>query len=475
MRYYSLIVSFLALTLCGSSSLNAQEVWTLERSIRHALTESISMQQSQLATRSAEIDLEQAKQAKYPNLSGNLNLNLNFGRTIDPTSNSFITETFFANNYGIGSGVILYNGSRIKNTVKRRAIDLNAVQNDAKQASIDLSLSVALTYLNILFAVENIEIANKQVTLNQQQANRTQKSIDAGIIPAAELLNIQAQITQSEQGVIAAQNTYEIALLQLKQLLRLDPTEDIKVEVPADVEITTDPDLITFNDLLNYNISTRPDIKAAELRATGGDLDVALARSGYLPSVSLFGNVGTNYSNQAREVTGFEDQLVESEIFINNMPVTISQAFQNPIFQRTPYGAQLENFLSYGFGVGVNIPIYSNGVNKANVQRAQLGIENQELQKQLLIDNIKTTLQQSLADAKAAKKQYEASEKSLAAQKASLDNVTKRLEIGAANSFEWEAQQTQLENLELQRLINKYDYLFKVKVLEFYLGKQLKF
>ena len=93
----------------------------------------------------------------------------------------------------------------------------------------------------------------------------------------------------------------------------------------------------------------------------------------------------------------------------------------------------------------------------------------------MLIDNIKATLQQSLADAKAAKKQYEASEKSLAAQKASLDNVTKRLEIGAANSFEWETQQTQLENLELQRLINKYDYLFKVKVLEFYLGKQLKF
>ena len=206
------------------------------------------MQQSQLATRNAEIDLEQAKQAKYPNLSGNLNLNLNFGRTIDPTSNSFITETFFANNYGIGSGVILYNGSRIKNTIKRRAIDLDAVQNDAKQASIDLSLSVALSYLNILFAVENIEIAEKQVTLNQQQANRTQKSINAGILPAAELLNIQAQISQSEQGVIAAQNTYEIALLQLKQLLRLDPTEDIKVEVPADVEITTDPCLLYTSD-----------------------------------------------------------------------------------------------------------------------------------------------------------------------------------------------------------------------------------
>ena len=475
MRYYSLIISFLALSLCCSSRLNAQELWTLERSVKHALTSSIAIQQSTLATRNAEIDLEQAKQARYPNLSGNINFNLNFGRTIDPTSNSFITETFFANSYGIGSGVILYNGSRIKNTIKRRAIDLDAAQNDAKQASIDLSLSVALSYLNVLFAVENIDIAEKQVTLNQQQSDRTQKSINAGLIPAAELLNIQAQLTQSEQGVIAAQNNYEIALLQLKQLLRLDPLEDIRVEVPEDVEIATNPDLITFDELLNYNISTRPDIKAAELRATASDLDVELARSGYHPSVSLFGNVGTNYSNQAREIVGFEDQFAESEIFINNMPVTISQPFQNPIFDRTSYGAQLENFLSYGFGLGINIPIYSNGINKANVQRAHLGIENQKLQKQLLIDNIKATLQQSLADAKAAKKQFEASEKSLSAQRASLENVTKRLEIGAANSFEWEAQKTQLENLELQRLINKYDYLFKVKVLEFYLGKQLKF
>ncbi len=475
MRYYSLIISFLALSLYGDSRLNGQELWTLERSVRHALTSSIAIQQSDLATRNAEIDLDQAKQARYPSLSGNINFNLNFGRTIDPTSNSFITETFFANNYGIGSGVILYNGNRLKNTIKRRALDLDAAQNDAKQASIDLSLSVALSYLNVLFAVENIDIAEKQVTLNQQQSDRTQKSINAGLIPAAEILNIQAQLTQSEQGVIAAQNNYEIALLQLKQLLRLDPSTDIRVEVPADVETTTDPGLITFDELLNYNINSRPDIKAAELRANASDLDVDLAKSGYLPSVTLFGNVGTNYSNQAREVSGFEDLLVDSEIFINNMPVTISQPFQTPIFSRTPYGTQLENFLSYGLGLGVNIPIYSNGVNKANVQRAQLGIKNQALQKQLLIDNIKATLQQSLADAKAAKKQFEASEKSLAAQRASLENVAKRLEIGAANSFEWEAQKTQLENLELQKLINKYDYLFKVKVLEFYLGKQLKF
>lgn len=473
MRYITILLLFSLSFVAGTS--HCQEVWSLERSVTHALKNSIGILQSDIATSNAEIDLEVAKQARYPNLSAGTNLSWNFGRTIDPTSNSFITETFFSNNYSLGSGVLLYNGSRIKNTIKRREIDLKATQADAQQVAQDLSLTVAISYLNVLFALENIDISEKQVQLNSQQLERTNKSISAGILPAAERLSLEAQLAQSEQGVIVAKNTYDIALLQLKQYLRLDASTDITVEVPQNVDVETNPDLLTLDELLAKTIGNRYDLKAATLRAEASELDVTLAKSGYYPTISLFGNLGTNYSNQAREIVGFESETVDTEVTFNGNPVTFSQTFDSPLFGRPGFGTQLDNFLSYGFGVGVNIPIYSNGVNKANVARAKLGIEGQRLQKQQLVENLKANLQQSLSDARAAKKTLEASDKSIAAQKAAFDSVTKRLDIGAANSFEWETQKTQLENLEIQRLTNKYDYLFKVKILEFYLGKKLKF
>lgn len=147
---------------------------------------------------------------------------------------------------------------------------------------------------------------------------------------------------------------------------------------------------------------------------------------------------------------------------------------QNPLFASPNFRSQLDQFLSYGFGLGLSIPIYNNGQNKGNVQRATLNVENQQLAKEQLIENFKQSAMQSLTDARAAKRKLAATEKSLAAQQLAFDNVTKRLELGASSSFEWETQRTQLENIELSRLNDKYDYLFKVKVLEFYLGKPIK-
>lgn len=423
----------------------------------------------------AEIDLGVAKQARYPNLGASSNLSWNFGRTIDPTSNDFITETFFSNNYGINSGIVLFDGFRIKNNISRSELNLKASEADAQQTSQDIALNVAVAYLNILFTRENIDIAQKQLELNEQQLARTIRSIEGGILPAAEKLNVESQIAQSEQGIIVAQNSYEIAVLQLKQLLRLDPSKEIEVEVPEDVEISTDPDLVTLEELTTSAIKMRYDLIAAEYRNEIAMKDVELAKSGYYPTLSLFGNLRTNYSNQALEVLREESRFVEQEVLVNQMPVTISQSVDVPILAKPSFGSQLDNFLSYGFGFGLNVPIYNNGITKGNVQKAKLNIQNMELQSRQLKENLIATLQQRLADARAAKKKLEASDKSLAAQKASFENVGKRLEIGAANSFEWESQKTQLENLEIQRLNDKYDYLFKIKILEFYLGKPLKF
>ena len=464
----------LIVSTCALQGLQAQQKWTLEQCVEKAVSSSINVSRSELNIQNAQISMDLAKQARYPFLSGNANLNWNFGRSIDPTTNGFITERFFSNNYSLNSGVVIFNGFRIKNNIAKSALDYQAAEADTKQLELDLSLQVALTYLNVVFEKENIEIAKKQLNLNEQQLVRIQKSINAGALAASEDLNIKAQIANNQQNIVVAQNRYELALFQLKQALRIDVSTEIEVVVPEDIDLIDDLDNITYEQLLKESLKQRYDLLGAKYRAESSELAIDIAKSGYYPTLSLGGSLNTYYSNQALEVIGQEPLFVVNDFVINNMDVEVGQFIDRPITSTPGFLSQLDNFLSYGFGLQLNVPIYNNGITDGNVQRAQINVENQKLNKAELSEALQLTIHQALTDAKAAKRKLAASEVSLNAQEAAFENVSKRLKLGAANSFEWETQKTNLENAEITKLLDKYDYIFKVKVVEFYLGKKIK-
>ncbi len=482
MKYTKLILFFVAF-LFSSWSGAQEEVWSLEKCILHSQEASIAINQAELGVKTAEVNLSQTKQSRLPNVSANTGVNWNFGRTIDPTSNEFVTETFFSNSYSVNLGVTLFEGMRINNSIKQSKLDLEASRHETDQTRANVALQVASNYLQVLFAKENIEVAEGQLELNRQQLEQTNRQITAGALAESENLNLEAQVAQSEQQLIIARNNYDIAMLQLKQVLRIDPSYPMDVEAPEGINITTDPDMVGFEDAFAEALKNRPDLFGQGLRVQSAELGVKIAKSSFVPRISAGVGLGSNYSNQARESIGSIPATFTQEVIINSpdasfpftdLPIEISTDGEIPQFQKPSYGTQIDNNLSYGVGFSVGIPIYNNGATRSNVQRAKLNVQNQQLQYDQLVENLKITVQQSLADARAAKKKLEASEKALAAQKLAFDNTNKRLEIGSANTFEWEGQKTQMENAELQRIIDKYDYLFKLKILEFYLGKPLK-
>jgi outer membrane protein len=469
--------------LLSSFQSTAQDFWSLEKCILHSQDASIAINQSQLGISFAEVTLNQSKQSRYPNLNGNSNLNWNFGRTIDPTSNAFITETFFSNNFGVSTGVSLFEGFRINNNIKQAKVELEAAKSDTDQMRRDVALLVASNYLNVLFAKENISVSEKQLDLSRQQLDQTRKLIDAGAQPESERLNLEAQIAQSEQMLIEATNNLDISFLQLKQVLRLDPSFPFDIKAPEDVAVTTDPDMVDFEEAFILAQKNRPDLYGSEMRLKSAEIGISLAKGLNYPSVRIGGSLGTAYSNQAIDFINPVDVINETQVFISsanpllpldNEPITLGIPSTNFERIRPSYSTQLDNNLSYGFGLGLSIPIYNNGSTKSGVQRAKLNAISAQLSYEQLLEDLKITVQQSLGNARAAKKKLEASEKTLAAQTLAFKNTTKRLEIGAANTFEWENQKTQMENAEFQRLMDKYDYLFKIKILEFYLGKPLK-
>ncbi len=355
------------LLLIGSlpaTFLAQQSSWDLPRCIERAMEENLDLISSEMAIRNSEIGYDLAKQARYPSLNANTNVFWNFGRTIDPTSNEFITRTFFSNNYGLNTGMVLFDGFRIKNNLERSEMDVKASMADLDQARDDISLSVCLAYLNVIFAKENIKVSESQYLLNEQQMARVKKLIDAGARPAGDLLNLEAQLAQSEQGRIIAENGLETAILQLEQLLRIDASGETEFVVPDDIELTTDPALVTFEEVYQYAVQNRHDLRAAALREDMASKDVKIQEAGKYPTITVGGNLSTNYSNQALDEVGSQTQLLTQDFMFNGMPVTLSRQVELPILAKPSFLDQLDNFLSYGFGFGVTIPIYNNGLVK---------------------------------------------------------------------------------------------------------------
>jgi len=464
---------YILLFLLIASASQAQEEWSLLRCIEHAIENNLTIKQSELNVDFAKIDESQAKHNRYPSLNFGANLNSNFGRSTDPITNTNITQNFISNNLSLNSNVTIFNGFRISNTIKRSAVDTRANEYDLEQSKRDISLTVANNYLNVLLADENLRIAQSQLATSEEQLVRTQRLIDAGVRPANESLDILAQIANNEQLVIGAENSKEIGLLGLKQLLRLDPDVSMILTAPSNVKVESDPDVLTFNEVYNSAIQAQYSIKAADLRVESAHLNEKISKAGLLPSLSFGASLGSNYSNKGLRAVDTFSFIFDEDVFFDGAPGVLGTNERGFTTEDNPYLSQLDDNLSYGFGISLNYPIYNNYVNKLGVERAKLNILNAQNLSEQARDGLKTTVQQALANAKASKRKLNASEKSVDAQRASFNNAEKKFNAGTINTFEYVNIKNALLEAEVNAVLSKYEFLFDMKVLDFYMGKPI--
>lgn len=473
LRTINRLVTICCMIALCSTSIISQDVWNLERCINHAIQNNIEIQQGRISVEQANIGQKSAVHSRYPNLNASTNLGLNFGRTVDPTNNDFITQSFLSNGISLSSNVLLYNAGRINNSIKRAEIDQESANYSVKQSERDIALFVANSYLSVLFAEENLKNAVAQQALTSEQYNQVEKLINAGVRPANELLDLDAQLARGEQSIIAQKNAVTIAMLSLKQQLLLDPGYQMLLETPSDVEIISDAEVITFEEIYNAALSNQPGIRAAELNMRSAEVGEEIAKSAYYPSISLGGSVQTNYSNRGLRVDEIVPTITDIPVAIDGTASILTFPGQEAITSNNPYINQIDENLSYGFGLGVNIPIYNNYQAKANVELAKLNTMSSALNIERQKNTLKTNVQQALADAQAASKSYQAAQKSRDAQLAAYNNATKQYELGAINSFDFVNARALLDNAEISLIIAKYDYLFKAKVIDFYMGRPI--
>ena len=259
----------------------------------------------------------------------------------------------------------------------------------------------------------------------------------------------------------------------MKQLLRLAPEDEIKLETPSEISIDTDPDLITFAEAYELTLRSQPTIQAALMRQESAAYNVEIAEADLLPTLTLGSNLRTAYSNQGIRLDGTEIIDINQSGTFNGMPVDFTIQQERPIIRDANFGEQFQDNISFGVGLNLSVPIYNRGLTRVNIERAKLGVKSSEIAVARIKESIQILVQQALADARASKNALGASEQTLQARKVALDNAVKRFEAGALNSFELTTIQTQFDSASINYLIDKYNYLFAVKVLDFYMGKPI--
>ncbi|MCC6279449.1 MAG: TolC family protein [Saprospiraceae bacterium] len=477
MKYTLKITASLAFLLLSLMA-GAQEVWSLERCVRYAQENNLTIKQAVANVKTSVLSERQAKTARLPNVSANFNAGEQFGYTIDPTTNSFNTQATGFNSIGLNANISLFNGGLIHHSVKQSGWDRRAAEADAEQSINNISLQVAAAYLNILLYEEQAQNANRRVSLSQQQLSVTQKMIDAGTVPMVDKYNIEAQIARDQQSAVLSQNNIDLAYLNLKQLLQLEPDYELRIEKPV-VPIPEDaqPEALTLSPVYQTALGTQPSVRAADHRVESAREGIAIAKSAYYPSVGFGVNLNSNYSTAFKAPERVDvfpyilPVLIDGESRILEVP---GQEIQIPVnVQRVPYFEQMNQNFGQSVGLSISIPIYQNGRTRLSVERANLALLNAQLQQNQTRQTLKNDIQTAIANARAADKQYEAAQRTLNSTSLAFENMEKRYTVGAVNAFDLTTAKNNRDNAENDMVVAKYDFLFKLKILDFYLGKPL--
>ena len=450
---------------------------SLQRCVDIALQNNISVKQSVIQLQSATLSFDQSRNNRLPNLNGSISESFNFGRSVDPFTNTAQDKSINFNNLGVNGGVTVFNGQLLKNTILQNDILLKATQFDLQAMKENISLQVALAYLNILSAEDQLSIAKTQSEITKLQIDRTDKLVKAGSLPISNYLDLKAQLANEETVIINNQSTLDIANLTLIQLLNDKNITDVQLDRISVPTPSTNGYEESADKVYQAAENNQAFIKAADLRVRSADKGIDIARAGFLPTVFLSASMGANQSNTQKE-------YIQSGTTTNNLGTVTFNGQDIPLIVSQPkfadngtvsYFKQLGNTFNYGFGANVNIPIFSRFLNRTRVSQANLQKYNAELEAQKTRLNLRQNIEQALFIFTYAAKRYDATNVQVQALQESFRASESRFNAGAIDFVAYNLQKTNLDKARANLVQTKYDYVFRTKILDFYQGKPIGF
>lgn len=475
------MVVFLLMTLNLALGAFGQQGWDLKRCVEYALNNNISVQQADIEARRAALTLRQFQLSRLPSLTASANTGINSGRSIDPTTNLFTQQQLLFAGFNMQSGVTLFNWFAIKNNIAGSQFDNEAALASVTKLKNDISLNVATGYLLVLVSQEQANIAQVAVDLTLQNLDNTRKRVDAGALPELNLAEIEAQLARDSASLIASRATVQQNILSLKALLNLDAAEPFEVEMPPIDRIPVE----SLNDLqpeivYALALANLPQQKINELRIKAANSYVQASRAQLFPTLSVFGSLASNYTNNERasysySPTGnFKPTGAYVDVNGNNYNV-LSPEIKTVVTTFIPtFGTQLGDNFRQNVGVGLSVPLFNSGQARLNWQRNKLGVKNLELQKEQGERSLKQDIYKAYNDAVASIQKYNSSRKTVETAMKAYAFAQKRYELGLLSTIDFLTNQNNLTRARVEQVLNHVDYVFRLKLLEFYKGQGLK-
>ncbi|MBF5026920.1 TolC family protein [Planobacterium oryzisoli] len=418
-------------------SMHAQEKWSLERAVQYALENNLQVQSSAYNRALQEKSTEIARAERLPGVSANLSNNLSFGQ--QRYINLVQRNDNFNNSLNVGADMLLYNNGRLEKNYRRALLDLQAASYDVETIKNNIALQIAQEYLSVLLSKEIVQISQSALTNAQQTLQRAEITTRVGTTAQTVLAEAQAALAREEQNTVAAQINVERGLFNLAQLLQLDDYTSFDIEdAPSSLQV--EAPLYSAQDILSTAYAQQPQIKAAQMRIESAIAQTEVTKTALYPSVSASAGVGTFYFNQLNrgQDTGFFKQYSEN------------------------FGQQL--------GISANIPIFNKGITKLQIEQSKinesLAKNNMEQQKQEVRQNV----QRAQFDAKSNYQAYQSAERMVKSAELAEDFALKSYEAGRSTIYELNAARNNTVNARGSLAQAKYNYLFSLKLLNFYAG-----
>jgi len=449
------------------------KAYTLEECVLIALDKNISIKQSEINLEGSKIDKSDAMGNFLPQLNAQSQHIWNSGLSQNITTGLIENLTTQFSSFGANVGVTIFNGRQNINQLAKANLNLIAGQYELDDMKDDISLFVANAFLQVKFNRELAQVQRYQLELTQKDVKRTQDRISAGVLTRADIYEIEANLAQQEQSLIQAENSYRLSRISLAQLLLITDYEKFDIssedfEIPISKILLKNP-----KDIFEKALTFRNDIKLGVTNIEIAKKDIDIAKGTLAPSVSAFYNYNTRISYSDILVQTGNTLEVPVGFVKDNGALVVTQFPERKLAEPLSFGNQFGQNDGHSYGLSLNIPIFNGSAARNNIKRRVLNLERIENQFEQTKLDLENTINQAYNNAEGALKFFQASDKTLIARKQAFEIANNRFEAGVMNSFDFIQAKQRYEIASSDIIRAKYDYIFKLKVLEFYFGLKL--
>jgi len=449
-RFKLLMLPAFVLLMMAGLKANAQKVISLQQAVDSTIKNNLTIKQAQLTEALADQDYQQAKYNELPSLSATPQGGYYFGKSQVADQLAYSTQALNINAQAALS-LTLFQGKQLHNLILQNKLTLDADKTSTEKIKNDLLLNVVTQYLTILTDQDLVKAAKEQLEIAKITLDRAQKNFDAGNATRADLAQAEAQVQSAQLTLTNDQNQLDIAVLTLKQYMEMNPSTDIKIEIPDISKLTNVQTVFSATDVIKSAFAINPDIKLAELQEITYKQAIKVAQGAYYPIVSLYGGLGTSYSNQAYNydlATGARLNLI-------------------------PLNTQLSNNFNQFVGLNLTIPIFTKFANRTAVTKAKLNYEYAKVTTELARNTLAKTITQAVLDLESAEKSYESAVKTFESNKEALNVTKQRYDAGLVNTLDYNTALTNYDTAQNTMIEDQYLVVFRSKVIDYYLGNPI--